>query len=476
LPVRNTLLSVAACLGLIGFLFLSLAARAANAALIIYGDYLLTMEPGEPVLRDGAVVVAADRIVAVGPRAEIDKRYVARRTLAGTDKVVMPGLVNGHTHTAMTLFRGMVDDLDLMTWLNQYVFPMEGRFVTPEFVRVGTELACWEMIRGGTTSFVDMYFYPDEIAGVVDRCGLRAVVAAPHIDYPSPGFSGWDDSFAAAIDFVKRWQGKHPRITPAFAPHAPYTVSPKHLRATVESAQELGAVISMHLAETPAETDYIASNFNTTPVQHANNLGLYGQRLIAAHMVQLNDEDIRLTAATGVGAVHNPTSNMKLGAGISPVPAMLAAGVNVGLGTDGAASNNDLDLWEEIRMAALLHKLASGDPTALPAQQALAMATRMGADAVRLGDSIGQLKVGMQADIIQLQVGATHQQPLYDIVSHLVYVMDSTDVVTTVVAGQVLMQDRQVQTIDEQALRQAVAKTSNEIRSALRETPAPASE
>jgi 5-methylthioadenosine/S-adenosylhomocysteine deaminase len=474
--VRNTLPSVVACLCLVGFLLSSPGARAAQPDLIIYGDYLLTMAPGEPVLRDGAVVVAADRIIAVGPRAEIDKRYVAKRTLAGTDKVVMPGLVNGHTHTAMTLFRGMVDDLDLMTWLNQYVFPMEGRFVTPAFVRVGTELACWEMIRGGTTSFVDMYFYPDEIAGVVDRCGLRAIVAAPHIDYPSPGFSGWDDSFAAAIDFVKRWQGRHPRITPAFAPHAPYTVSPEHLRATVESAQELGAVISMHLAEAPAETEYIASNFNTTPVQHANNLGLYGQRLIAAHMVQLNDEDIRLTAAAGVGAVHNPTSNMKLGAGISPVPAMLAAGVNVGLGTDGAASNNDLDLWEEIRMAALLHKLASADPTALPAQQALAMATRMGADAVRLGDSVGQLKVGMQADIIQLQLGATHQQPLYDVVSHLVYVMDSTDVVTTVVAGQVLMQDRQVQTIDEQALRQAVAKTSNEIRSALRETRAPANE
>jgi 5-methylthioadenosine/S-adenosylhomocysteine deaminase len=232
----------------------------------------------------------------------------------------------------------------------------------------------------------------------------------------------------------------------------------------------------MHLAEAPAETEYIATNFNTTPVQHAHKLGLYGQRLIAAHMVQLNDEDIRLTAAAGVGAVHNPTSNMKLGAGISPVPAMLAAGVNVGLGTDGAASNNDLDLWEEIRMAALLHKVASGDPTALPAQQALAMATRLGAGAVSLGDSVGQLKVGMQADIIQLQLGATHQQPLYDVVSHLVYVMDSTDVVTTIVAGKVLMQDRQVQTIDEQALREAVAKTSHEIRTALREARAPASE
>ena len=470
--MRNFLSTVVLSLGCAAVLVWPHGLQAETPDLIIYGEYVLTMEPGESVLRDGAVVVQDDLIVAVGPRADIDKRFVAKRTLSGAGRVVMPGLVNGHTHTAMTLFRGMVDDLDLMTWLNNYVFPMEGRFVSPEFVRVGTELACWEMIRGGTTSFVDMYFYPDEIAGVVDRCGLRAVVASPHIDYPSPGFSGWDDSFAAAKDFVKRWQGKHPRITPAFAPHAPYTVSPEHLRATVESAQEMDAIISMHLAEAPAETEYIAKNFDTTPVQHANKLGLYQQRLIAAHMVQLNEEDIRLTAAAGVGAIHNPTSNMKLGAGISPVPAMLAAGINVGLGTDGAASNNDLDMWEEIRMAALLHKVATGDPTALPAQQALAMATRLGAGAARLGDSVGQLKSGMQADVIQLQVDETHQQPLYDIVSHLVYVLDSSNVVTTVVAGQVLMQDRQVKTINEAALRQAVTKKSNEIRGALLETSA----
>ncbi|HBM83499.1 MAG TPA: 5-methylthioadenosine deaminase, partial [Halieaceae bacterium] len=215
------------------------------------------MDEAQPQLRDGAVVVQGDQIVDVGPRARIDAGWRAVSTISGAGRVLMPGLVNGHTHSAMTLFRGMVDDLDLMTWLNQYVFPMEGRFVTPEFVRVGAQLACWEMIRGGTTTFVDMYFYPDEIATVVERCGLRAVVGAPHIDYPSPGFSGWDDSFAAADEFVQRWQGKHPRITPAFAPHAPYTVSPEHLQATVEKAAARGAPISMHLAEAPAERDYV---------------------------------------------------------------------------------------------------------------------------------------------------------------------------------------------------------------------------
>jgi 5-methylthioadenosine/S-adenosylhomocysteine deaminase len=370
----------------------------------------------------------------------------------------------------MTLLRGMADDLDLMNWLNEYIFPMEGRFVNPEFVRIGTELACWEMIRGGTTTFVDMYFHPDEIAGVVDRCGLRAVVAAPHIDYPSPGFSGWDDSFAAATDFVERWQGKkHPRITPAFAPHAPYTVSAAHLKATVEKAADMNALISMHLAEAPAETAYVRENFGTTPVLHVAGLGMYGQQLIAAHMVQLNETDIALTAKAGVGVIHNPTSNMKLGAGISPVPAMLKAGVNVGLGTDGAASNNDLDMWEEIRMAALLHKVNTGDPTALPAQQALAMATRLGANAIRLGDSIGQLKVGMQADLIQLSVGEVRHQPLYNIASHLVYVLDSTDVVTTVVAGKILMKDRKVLTIDEPRLRLEVENKSGEVRAALQQ-------
>lgn len=448
-------------------LMAALPAGAAQPDLIIYADYLLTMEEGEPVIEDGAVAIADDRILAVGSREAIDSQYIAPKSISGRGRVVLPGLINGHTHTSMTLFRGMVDDLDLMTWLNDYIFPMEGRFITPEFVTTGTTLACWEMIRGGTTTFVDMYFYPDQIAAVVDSCGLRAVVAAPHIDYPSPGFKGWDDSFAAARDFVQRWQGRHPRVTPAFAPHAAYTVSPEHLQATVEAAGQAGARISMHLAEAPAETAFIRQHYQTSPVKHVAGLGMYDQKLIAAHMVQLDENDIALTAKAGVGAIHNPTSNMKLGAGISPVPAMLAAGVKVGLGTDGAASNNDLDMWEELRLAALLHKVASGDPTALPAKQALAMATRTGAAAIRMADSIGQLKPGMQADLIQVDVSKTKHQPLYDVVSHLVYMLDASDVVTTVVAGKVLMEERQVNTIDEAALRRDIDTASAKIRAAL---------
>ena len=312
-----------------------------------------------------------------------------------------------------------------------------------------------------------MYFYPEVIAGVVERCGLRAIVAAPHIDFPSPGFEGWKDSFAAAIEFVTRWQGRHPRITPAFAPHAPYTVVPEHIEATAKMAAKLNAPVSMHIAEAPAETELIFERYETSPVRHVAATGLFDQRLIGAHMIQLDAEDIRLVAAKGVGAVHNPTSNMKLGAGVAPVAAMIDAGVNVGLGTDGAASNNDLDMWEEIRLAALLHKLKSADPTAIPAPTALDMATRMGALAVGLGDQVGQLAPGKQADLIQVDFTRVRHGPLYDVMSHLVYVLDSQDVTTTIVAGQVLMREREVLTLDGEALRRDIERVRAEISDAL---------
>ena len=437
------------------------------ADLIVRGDYVLTMSKSQGLIENGAVVVREGTIIAVGAWPDINKRYTSRQVLSGQGRVLMPGLINGHTHSSMTLFRGMVDDLDLMSWLNDYVFPMEARFISPEFVRIGTELACWEMIQGGTTTFVDMYFHPDVIAEVVDRCGLRAIIAAPHIDFPSPGFKGWDDSFRAAIDFVERWQGKHPRITPAFAPHSPYTVVPEHLRQTAEVAGRLGAPVSIHLAEAPSETVFVRENYGSTPIQHVQGTGLLELQVIGAHMVHLDEQDIRVAADRGVGAIHNPTSNLKLAAGISPVSAMISAGVNVGLGTDGAASNNDLDLWEEMRLAALIHKQRDADPTALPAPTAIEMATAMGARAIGMGDVIGDLTVGKQADMIQVDITRTRHAPLYDVPSHLVYVLDSQDVVTTIVAGKILMQDRQVLTLDKQSIRSAVEKIRLEIRGAL---------
>jgi len=434
---------------------------------IIYGDYLVTMSGTEPYIENGAVAVQGRDILAVGTKQEIDSTYRSKIRISGKQRILMPGLVNGHTHSAMTLFRGMADDLKLMDWLTNYVFPMEGQFVTPEFIQVGSELACYEMIKGGTTTFVDMYFYPNTIADVVERCGLRAVIASPSIDFPSPGFKGWDDSFAAAEKFIEERKGKHERVTPAFAPHAPYTVSPEHLAQVVASAKTFDAPISMHVAEAPSEIEIIKERYNTSPVKHIAKLGMLEQTLIAAHMVHPTTEEIQLMAGKTVGAIHNPTSNLKLAAGISPVVPMLKAGVLVGLGTDGAASNNDLDLWEEMRLAALLHKNRESDPTVIPAMTALTMATRGGAAAIGLGDITGQLKPGMRADMIQLDIGRPSLSPLYNVISHLVYAVDSSDVVSTMVSGQMLMRDRKVLTLDHDQVKKAADQKGKEIAAAL---------
>lgn len=432
--------------------------------LIAYGDYVLTMQAGEPVIEAGAVAVSDGVIVGVGLATDIDSRYSAGTVLTGENKVLMPGLVNGHTHSSMVLFRGMADDLPLMTWLQDYIFPMEGRYVDAALVEAGTRLACWEMIRGGVTSFVDMYFYPDVIAQVAVECGLRATVAAPMIDFPSPGFSGWDDSFAAGIEFAKKWKDKHPRITPALAPHAPYTVSEPHLNAAFSAARGLGVPVSIHVAEDQAEVDFVAKKYGGSSIQLLSGMGMLEQQTIAAHVVWPTDDDIARLAGSKTGAIHNPTSNMKTGAGFSPVAKMLAAGVNVGLGTDGAASNNDLDLWQEMRMAALIHKGVSHDPTQVSAFEALDMATRMGARAAGLADKVGVLEVGMRADMIQVSLESPRFDPLYNVISHLVYVAKSTDVTASVVDGTLLMENGMVKTIDVKAVRDAVSKIAAKIR------------
>ncbi|MGD8327557.1 MAG: amidohydrolase family protein [Sphingomonadales bacterium] len=427
--------------------------------LIVEGEHLLTMEGDAGVIRDGAVAVKDGVIVALGARADILEGYAANDVISGEDRVLMPGLINGHTHAAMVLFRGLADDLDLMTWLTNYIFPMEGQFVDEAFVETGARLACYEMIRGGTTTFVDMYFYPDTSAKVFEECGLRAVLGAPMIDFPSPGFKGWDDSFAEGVAFAKRWKGKDERITPALAPHAPYTVAPEHLKSVLNAAKELGVGITMHLAEDRSETTQILERYGKEPIPHVAELGMLDYPLIAAHVVQLKPEHMELLAKGPVGAIHNPTSNLKTGAGISPVPDLLAAGVKVGLGTDGAASNNDLDMWEEIRLAALLHKGVRHDPTVMPAPVALSLATNSGAKAIGMGDKIGALKVGMKADMIQVELSSPELAPLYDVVSHLVYAVKSDDVMTTIVSGKVLMRDGEVLTVDgDKARADALAK------------------
>ena len=443
------------------------ASASTSVDLIVYGDYVVTMEENTPVINHGAVVIKGNDIVFVGSQAEANANYDAKRVIAGKNKILMPGLINGHNHSAMVLFRGMADDLKLMTWLTEFVFPMEGQFVDAELIRVGSRLACWEMIRGGTTTFVDMYFYPDTIAEVVDECGMRAVIAAPSIDFPSPGFKGWDDSFAAAIDFVTRWQDKNERITPAFAPHAPYTVSPEHIAEVAAQARRLNAPVSMHIAEAPTEITDIAKRYNTTPVKHVAKQGLLQTQLIAAHMVHPTTEEIALLAKHKIGAIHNPTSNLKLAAGISPVPEMLAAGVAVGLGTDGAASNNDLDMWEEIQLAALIHKNNKGDPTIMPSFTALQLATSSGARSIGQGELIGTLTVGKRADMIQIDIDSPKLTPLYNVISQLVYAVDSDDVVTSIVSGRILMENATVLTLDAQQVREDALEITRKIQQQL---------
>ena len=462
--IRMTLfrrVGTVACIAAIVVAGTAVAEPVKRADLIVRGDFVVTIDAARPVIEDGAVAVKNGDIVAVGPADEVLAAYRTSTVIEGEDRVLMPGLVNGHTHAAMTLFRGIADDLELIEWLTEFIFPAEAEFVDEEFVRVGTQLACWEMIRGGTTTFVDMYFLPDVIAEVVDECGLRAIITAPAIDFPSPGHAGWNDSFASAVSFARRWKNRHRRITPGIAPHAPYTVAPEHLVEAFDAAQSLQVPIHIHLAETLTEVDDILARYGNRPVNHMDATGVLEPRLIAAHMVWPDDQEIALLAARGIGVVHNPVSNMKLASGLSPVPRMLGAGVKVGLGTDGAASNNDLDMWEEINLASLIHKGVALDPTIMPAETVLRMATLGGAEAISLDDEIGALTVGRRADVIQLRLDGPHLTPMYNVISHLVYAADSSDVVTVIVDGNVLMSEGAVLTVDGETVRSREARVSS---------------
>ena len=435
--------------------------------LLVRGDYVVTMDDSGTIIEDGAIAIDDGVILAIGPADEIEAEYAASETLAGDGRIVMPGLINGHSHAAMTLLRGVADDLALMDWLENYIFPAEVAFVDPEFVRIGTELACWEMIRGGTTTFVDMYYYPDTIAEVVDSCGMRALISATVIDQRSPDAENADDSLTKGVGFIERWQGRSSRITPIFGPHANYTLNAEQLAATRAAAMELGAPISIHVSESPFELQYSQDTYGMTSIELYESIGFFEGPTIAAHVVWPTEKEIPILRDRKVGVIHNPTSNMKIASGISPVTEMLAAGVRVGLGTDGAASNNDLDMWEEMRLAALLQKVDRMDPEALPATTVLSMATSGGATAIGLGDRIGSLEAGKRADLIQVAFEDVHHIPTYDVISHLVYVSDEQDVASVLVDGKVLMKDRKILTIDTDRVKREATELAARIQSAL---------
>jgi 5-methylthioadenosine/S-adenosylhomocysteine deaminase len=427
------------------------------------------MDSKKVVHRGAAVAIDEGLIIAIGSIAEIETKYNAKETLSGKNRVVLPGLVNGHSHAAMTLLRGVADDLALMDWLNNYIFPVEVEFVDAEFVRIGTELACWEMIRGGTTTFVDMYYYPDTIAEVIDRCGLRALISTTVIDQRSPDAENADDSIRKGSGFIERWKGKNSRITPIFGPHANYTLNADQLRATREAALEFGVPISIHMSESPFEVQYSKDTYGMTSIELFESIGFLEGPTIAAHVVWPTEAEIPILAERKVGVIHNPTSNMKIASGIAPITDMLKAGVRVGLGTDGAASNNDLDMWEEMRLASFLQKVEQMNPEVLPAETVLGMATSGGATAIGLGDSIGTLEVGKRADLIQVAFDDVHHVPTYDVISHLVYVSDEQDVASVVVDGKVLMREREFMTIDTARVAEEARALAARIQGALEE-------
>ena len=427
--------------------------RPGRVDLIVSGGTVVTMDEGRRVIEDGAVAVRAGRIVAVGGRAEIARRSTAPEVVDAAGRAVIPGLVNGHTHIPMTLFRGIADDLDLNEWLTRYIFPAEAKNVTEEFVRVGTQLGLAEMIRSGTTTYCDMYYFEDAIADETARAGVRGLLGETVIDFPVPDNKTWAQALGYTDRFVAKWKG-HALITPAIAPHAPYTVSEAHLREVRSFSDRTGAPVVIHVAETRKEVEDVTRDHGASPVEYLARIGFLSLRTVAAHTVHLTENEIKLLRQYYVGSVHNPESNMKLASGVAPVPQMLKAGVPLGLGTDGAASNNDLNMWEAMDAAAKLHKLSSGDPKVVTAEEALMMATIGGARALHMDNQIGSLEEGKRADLVVVDLDGPHQTPRYNIYSHLVYATKGSDVRTVVIEGRVVMRDRRLLTLNEPLIKQ----------------------
>ena len=410
------------------------------------------MDGTHRVIENGAVAIKGDKIVAVGPAAEIAKQYRAAKTINAAGKAVIPGLINTHTHAAMSLFRGISDDLDLNDWLTKFIFPAEAKNVTEQFVRAGTRLGLAEMIRGGTTTYCDMYYFEDAVADETSKAGVRGVLGETIIDFPVADNKTNAEAMAYTEKYLTKW-ANDPLVVPALAPHAPYTVSTDHLKAIKAMSDRFNAPVVTHIAETQKEVDDIRKQYGDTPVTYLDKIGFLNNRTIAAHMVFPTEKELDILKRLGVGIAHNPQSNMKLASGVAPVPAMLARDIPVGLGTDGAASNNDLNMWEEMDTAAKLHKLYSKDPKTLPAEQAFEMATIRGARALHLDAITGSIETGKRADIDIVDLDDINQVPYFNIYSALVYSTKASDVRTVVINGRVVMLDRRLLTLNESDIK-----------------------
>ncbi|MBN2117519.1 MAG: amidohydrolase family protein [Anaerolineales bacterium] len=428
---------------------------------------VLTMDKDFTQYFPGAVAVREDKIVAVGEESELKKEWSAQETIDCKGKVLMPGLINAHTHVPMTLLRGLADDLRLDVWLMGYMMPVEREFVSPEFVRLGTLLACAEQIRSGVTTFNDMYYYEEDVAKAASDAGMRAVCGQTVMKFPAPDAASYDDSLQMARDFIARWKD-HPLIIPAIAPHAPYTCTAEILRATADVAKEFDVPLHTHLAETAFEVENIRNDHGMPVIPYVKKQGIFDAKVIAAHCVHIDSGEMRTLLHAGAGVAHNPSSNLKLASGFAPVVKMLETGLNVGIGTDGPASNNDLDMFEEVRLAAFIAKAVTNDPTSLPAPWALAMATRLGAQALHLGHLTGSLEAGKRADLILVDVSPLHNSPSFkraadNAYAQIVYAGKSTDVSDVMVNGKWLMRAHQLLTLKEDELLAQAAEIAKQI-------------
>jgi 5-methylthioadenosine/S-adenosylhomocysteine deaminase len=422
-----------------------------NWDLLVVGGTVLTMEPGSEAIPDGAIAVADGRIVAVGPAEELLELAPTGEVVNAGGCLVMPGLVNTHSHLAMTLLRGLADDLPLMNWLENHIWPAEKTHMNRESVRLGTELAVAEQLLGGVTTTTDMYFFGDEVAQVLAEAGMRGVVAESLIDFPTPRCQTPEEMMEKQRELAELFRG-HPLITPSIAAHAPYTVSAANLVKEAELAEELELPLQIHLSETRWEVEKLIEEKDRSPVAYLADLGVLSERTVAAHCVHVSPEDIELLAEFEVGVAHNPVSNLKLASGVSPVPTIVERGVKIGLGTDGAASNNTLDLLRDMQLAALLHKGVSGDPTVLPARTMVEMATIGGARVLGLDRLIGTLAEGKEADIVCIALDGPHATPFFDPWSHLVFAARAADVRHVLVRGRLVVGNRTLNTLDRERI------------------------
>jgi 5-methylthioadenosine/S-adenosylhomocysteine deaminase len=453
---------------LISFLAFALFLSAEPVDTIVSARYVVTMDAQRRVIENGAIAIRGERIIEVGTKADIDKKYQPKNRIDEPRSLVSPGLINTHTHAPMSLFRGVADDLRLQDWLENFIFPAEAKNVTPEFVRWGTRLACLEMLLSGTTTYVDMYYFEEIIAEETKAAGMRGILGQTVIGFPVPDAKTPADELKRTEQFIQRFQ-KDPLIVPAVAPHAVYTNSDETLKAARDLANRYKVPFVIHLSETKKENDDLMAKRHMTPTQLLESLGALTGRTIAAHGVWINDTDMAILKRRNVGVAHCPSSNMKLASGVAPLMKYLRMGLAVGLGTDGVAgSNNDVDMFEEMDLAAKLQKVTTGDPEALNAQQAVEMATILGARAIGMDNEIGSLEAGKRADLITVSLDEPHALPLYNVYSQLVYALKSSDVRHVMINGKLVLRNRKSLTIDSAAVLAKASEYQLKVQSSLK--------